>query len=170
MKTAENRKTDTLAAAGDFHAVEDYKEAAARLDAAFAASGLRAVARGGYLTTDDDNWRHYAWLVEYHAPGALVSFDWKAGTAHVLKHKHRADGSPAPKPPNPAEVLGRVCVDFLAADGQRFEHWAADFGYDPDIRKAERIYQECLAIGDKLRRLGLSREEIEAYAALADRL
>lgn len=40
------------------------------------------------------------------------------------------------------------CDAFYYGD---FEQWAADFGYDTDSRKAEKIYQECLRGALKLR-------------------
>jgi hypothetical protein len=45
--------------------------------------------------------------------------------------------------PNPATVLASCCEDGLRAYDTRFEEWAFDFGYDPDSRKAEKIYDTC---------------------------
>lgn len=43
-----------------------------------------------------------------------------------------------------------------------FEDWCSDFGYDPDSRKAERIYRGCVRIGARLHRLfGADFEEAE---------
>lgn len=44
------------------------------------------------------------------------------------------------------EVFAQCCNDGLSAQDQSFENWAADFGYDADSRKAEKIYDECRAV------------------------
>lgn len=57
------------------------------------------------------------------------------------------------KAPTLRDVLFCLIADAGAIDAASFEDWAADYGYDPDSRAAERIYNECLALGLKLRRL-----------------
>ena len=42
--------------------------------------------------------------------------------------------------PTAAEVLDCLASDAYGA-GQPFEPWASELGYDPDSRKAERIYK-----------------------------
>jgi hypothetical protein len=50
-------------------------------------------------------------------------------------------------------------LDCLASDaagvenGVSFEDWCADYGYDTDSRKAERIYKACEREAEKLRNL-----------------
>jgi hypothetical protein len=46
-------------------------------------------------------------------------------------------------------------------DGETFDDWCANFGYDADSRKAEATYRTCDEIGRKLAR-SLSRDELEA--------
>lgn len=53
--------------------------------------------------------------------------------------------------PNTADVIHSLVLDGGAIDYPTYEEWAADFGYDPDSRKGEAIYRQCLAIGLKLR-------------------
>lgn len=55
------------------------------------------------------------------------------------------------EPPTPEDVMYSIGIDTCVLDYATFEDWAYDFGYDPDSRKAESIYQECLAIALKLR-------------------
>lgn len=63
--------------------------------------------------------------------------------------------------PKLADVVHSLLSDGAAFfDGQSFEQWAGDFGYDTDSRKAEETYRACDAIGRQLIR-GLGRETVE---------
>lgn len=150
--------------------ITDYTEAAAILDAEFSALNWQTVTHGGHLATDPDGWKHYAFSVGFHPTGKNpVFFDWKNGLAHVLKAR---DGKTVlgPKKPNPAEVLGRVCADYQSAAQESFPDWCSNLGFNEDSRKAYRIYEDCQAIGPKLRALGLTSAQIQRFAALADML
>jgi hypothetical protein len=48
-------------------------------------------------------------------------------------------------PPTTAEVLECLASDGAAISnaGGNFEDWAADLGYDPDSRKAEKLFKTC---------------------------
>jgi hypothetical protein len=47
--------------------------------------------------------------------------------------------------PDTHEVLECVILDANGVDESvGFEDWASQYGYDPDSRKAERIYKECV--------------------------
>lgn len=71
----------------------------------------------------------------------------------------------------PGEVLACVCAEGLDAEGQGFEGWAENLGYDSDSRKAEGIYRTCQEHGAKVRKL-LSHAPgaVEKLAELANRL
>lgn len=49
-----------------------------------------------------------------------------------------------------AEVLTCLQMDISNAD-EKFEHWAADFGYSDDSIKARRIWEDCNTIRRDLR-------------------
>lgn len=53
-------------------------------------------------------------------------------------------GSAHKEPPTVADVMYCVLSDASARHHGSFEDWAADYGYDDDSRKAERIYNRCL--------------------------
>lgn len=151
--------------------IEDHKEAAAILDAEYAALGWHNAIHGGYLSVDESGWSHYAFQIGFWPPAKAkeaVFFDWKNGMAHVTKDRYGK--TLGPKKPNPAEVLGRVCADYLSIAQESFSDWSAAYGYDEDSRKAYRIYEDCQALGPKLRRLGLSRAQIQRFGALANML
>lgn len=158
--------------------ITDYKEAAAVLNEEYAALNWHGTAiYGGHLATDNSGWKHYAFQVAFQPPlKAPVSFDWKNGTGHVYpqfknaKTRLRHPFAGKPKQPNPAEVLGRVCADYLSAAHETFPDWAANFGYDEDSRKAHRIYEECQSLGSKLRALGLTSAQIQRFGTLAEML
>jgi hypothetical protein len=66
---------------------------------------------------------------------------------------------------NVSPSLESVCHSLLSDgaaffDGQRFEDWASDLGYDPDSRKAEATFRACDEIGRALSR-HLSRDELD---------
>jgi hypothetical protein len=55
-------------------------------------------------------------------------------------------GSAFKRPPNVTEVLGALATDGVGyANAKDFEDWANEYGYNPDSRKAERIYRQ---VGD----------------------
>ena len=151
--------------------ITDYKEAAEILNAEYAALNWHNTAiHGGQLVTDESGWKHYAFQVAFQPPSKNpVFFGWRSGTGNILKAR---DGKTVlgPKKPNPAEVLGRVCADYQSAAHESFPDWCANFGYEEDSRKVYRIYEECQAIGPKLRNLGLTSAQIQRFGALADML
>lgn len=63
--------------------------------------------------------------------------------------------------PKLADVVHSLISDGSAYfDGQSFEEWAGDLGYDSDSRKAEETFRTCDAIGRKLQ-CALGRELVE---------
>lgn len=62
-------------------------------------------------------------------------------------------GSGIKRGPKLNELLRSLVLDASALDYCCFEDWANDYGYDIDSRKAERLYQECLSMGQWLRML-----------------
>lgn len=56
--------------------------------------------------------------------------------------------------PNLADVLHSLLLDGEAFfNGETFEDWASNFGYDPDSRKAEEIFKACDLIGRQLNKI-----------------
>jgi len=61
-------------------------------------------------------------------------------------------GSAWIKGPSSADVLASLVMDASGIDNSTsFEAWATEYGYDPDSRKAEAIYKECLKLAPKVR-------------------
>jgi len=150
--------------------IQDHTEAAEILAAEFSALGWKngTQIHGGHIVTDSDGWKHYAFQLSFCPTGKTpVFFDWKSGVGNVIKSR---DGKTVlgPKKPNPSEVLGRACADYISTAHSSFEDWADDFGYDQDSRKAFRIYEDCQALGSKLRALGLTSAQITRFGALAN--
>jgi len=135
----------------------DHEIAKDELQAAFAGIcfrlNLKGVVSGGQIATDADGWKHHAYSVMFDG---RQSFSWMQGTGIKTG-------------PNPAEVLASCCRDFQYAK-TTFDDFCADFGYDIDSRKAERVYFACQEMGPKLFKLGLTHAEIEILADLASRL
>lgn len=51
-----------------------------------------------------------------------------------------------------SDVLGSLQCDYIQ-DGETFESWAEEFGYDADSRRAEATYKACLQESYSLRNL-----------------
>lgn len=150
--------------------IQDHIEAAAILAEEFAALNWHATnVTGGMLATDESGWEHYAWQVNFCPPQkGIISLPYKCGTGHATKAR-AAWQTPRPIPPKPCEVLACYCRDYQDSDCA-FDSWCDEFGYDQDSRKAFGIYEECRAIGPKLRAMGLSREQIARFADLSSML
>lgn len=66
--------------------------------------------------------------------------------------------------PDAASVLDCIASDSSGIDGQSFEQWADDYGYDTDSRSAERTYNACISQASKLKKfLGESVYETLLY-------
>lgn len=144
----------------------DYEIAAAQLRDFYAGLGLHhKIDSNGAAYSD--GWNHHAFTVHFYAPNAAVvadgytvpecSIDWRQGVAVKTD-------------PDPAEVLASAARNYADARGLTFEDWAASLGYDTDSRKAEKIYDACMATGDKLTTLRLTGYQIDTLAEFAGRL
>lgn len=57
------------------------------------------------------------------------------------------------EPPEADEVLDSLASEASGIDNARdFDDWAAEYGYDTDSRKAEKIYNACKTISEKLKK------------------
>ena len=62
-----------------------------------------------------------------------------------------SQGSARTAPPTADDVLDCLAADSSGVEGLSFDEWARGFGYDPDSRKAERIYKVCQRQAKRLR-------------------
>lgn len=116
------------------------------------------------------------WLVTIFVNGRpVLTTDYSAGEGHCPSYRHisgrfcrsidydkmlehecetgrAANLSGKPILPDLASVMHSLLLDASAIDSPTYEDWAADFGYDPDSRKGESIYRQCLDYGLRLRR------------------
>lgn len=53
--------------------------------------------------------------------------------------------------PDPVDVLYSLVSDASVLDYPTFEAWAGEWDFDPDSRRAEGIYRECLELALRLR-------------------
>jgi hypothetical protein len=117
------------------------------------------------------------WAVDVYVAGRkiLSDVDYMQGSAHCpaykLPYRNSVDGSALIRkecetgkewtpggitfrvpiaPPSTHEVLYSLLQDSDALNAP-FEEWATDLGYDADSRTAEKIYQQCLQTGLRLR-------------------
>lgn len=61
--------------------------------------------------------------------------------------------------PDSADVLYSLMMDSEVLNYSSFESWADEFGYNPDSKKDEKIYNECLKIALSFRQIGESTIE-----------
>lgn len=118
------------------------------------------------------------WRVTLHCDGRLVlATDYSAGIGHCPGYKPRADDRAGGYErrlrtdyecergtnwhqfgikgrailPDPLDVVYSLVRDADVLEYSTFEGWASEFGYDPDSRKGEAIYRQCLELALKLR-------------------
>ncbi len=124
---------------------------------------IKVEVTSGPKLTVEDGWEHNAYRVRLTSPTmdrAWSNVPWKQGTA-VKK-------DPAL---NPEMVFDALVSDAAGADGARgFEDFCAEYGYDTDSRKAEKLYRDCLKVRDRLIAFLGSREEFEKVAYEVERL
>ena len=92
--------------------------------------------------TDDGDWTRTAthWRCEFRKGRRKLVTYFSQGSAHTRE-------------PTVVDVLQCLASDASTieyTDG--FEDWAHDLGYDPDSRKAERSYHQCLDQTQHLKR------------------
>ena len=88
----------------------------------------------------DSEWRARAWNVTIYYQGRRMTTAFYQGLGHTEE-------------PSAADVVSALCSDARFVDGQTLEDFCAELGYDPDSRKAERIYKACQKHAPKIRRL-----------------
>lgn len=93
------------------------------------------------------------WSGNSHYMARAVASECETGKISEVR-RWRADeftpGKPIAPPPL-VDVLSSLCRDSDALEYARFEDWADDLGFDPDSRKGEAIYRQCLALALALR-------------------
>ena len=90
--------------------------------------------------TEADHWRVNMRRVPGGKVDTRMSTYFSQGYAH-----HGAE-------PDAASVLDCLASDAASVDQARdYEDWARDFGYDPDSRKAEKIYKACQRRAERLK-------------------
>lgn len=106
------------------------------------------------------------------------STEYSAGCAHAPEYKRAKALTAAVKaecetgivygsrigkavpPPAVADVVHSLLLD-ASNTGERFEDWAANYGFDPDSRSADRMYRACQETAAALRR-AFDRDELAA--------
>jgi hypothetical protein len=98
---------------------------------------LVEIVSGPDWATDDTGWEHWAYTlnVTNRSRGTSFTTPWKQG---VLVTQD-PDGDPAMI----LDDMIKTHWGYVCAGG--FEDWAMDYGYDPDSRRAEALYNEIAA-------------------------
>ena len=74
----------------------------------------------------------------YPKTGRMTVADYEAIQTECLQ------GPKSGQPKQPLDALWCIAQDCQGVSNHAgFEHWASQYGYDPDSRKAEGIYREC---------------------------
>jgi len=102
---------------------------------------------------------------EYKANGGRVTAAVEAECETGIRYGSRV-GAAVPTPAL-ADVVHCLLMDANGTD-ERFEDWAAELGFDPDSRKAERMYQACRDTAAALRRTFTAGELADLEAAFRD--
>ncbi len=102
---------------------------------------------------------------EYKANGGRVTAAVVAECETGIRYGSRV-GAAVP-PPDVADVVHCLLTDASGTD-ERFEDWAAELGFDPDSRKAERMYEACRETAAALRRTFTAGELADLETAFRD--
>jgi len=86
-----------------------------------------------------------------------IAMECEKGRIHLIGFGGHIVPKGALPAPDVADIVSSLACDSDVIDYATFEQWAPDLGYDPDSRKGEAIYRECLshalalraAIGDE---------------------
>ena len=135
----------------------------------------------------------FRWRVTLTYKGRTYAGDYSAGVAHCKRageHSSRAgavritpeiarvfkpfgplsvadcEGYVIPTPPTVADYLGCLQLDARTGEHLLFEDFCSDLGYDPDSRKAERVWRACQETRGHMQRL--FREDFDAFMAATE--
>lgn len=86
---------------------------------------------------------------------------WKLYTTFGEMPARVSETNKTQPPPKLEDVLYCLVSDASVLDYASYEEWAPDLGYDPDSRKGEEIYRQCVKQSLGLRRL-IGNETLEA--------
>lgn len=89
---------------------------------------------------------------------SMPMFGLDKGKRYVLIERRKKS---IPNKPTLVEVMSCLIMDAkCVADGQTFEDFASDMGYDEDSRKAESAYHACCATERAFRRFNVCLNEL----------
>ncbi len=83
--------------------------------------------------------------------GVVARFDHWKGFSAALRNDAEGRARRVPILPKIEDVIYSLLMDASVLDCGGFEDWAAEFGYETDSRKAEKLYRDCLESALKLR-------------------
>lgn len=143
------------------------------LRAAFARTGITVYCARPHLCSEAATspggkpWMHFEYLFTFSHNGRAISPPTYCAGADENEIKRRKPS--ADKRPDPAEVLGRFCVDAREAYGSTYPTWAVAFCYTVDSIRAREVYDRCVRLYSDLCWI-LSPEQISELADLASAL
>lgn len=103
-----------------------------------------------------DSPRHFRCVIESTQHKGRMSLYFSQGSAHVDE-------------PTAEDVLDCLASDASSYDGNTFEQWARELGYDTDSRKAEKTYKAVKRQAEQLKRF-LGDEAYETLLYKTERL
>lgn len=109
------------------------------------------------------------WRVTLTRDGGSIETAYSAGFGHraakVTITSRGKETIKVLKPPTTGNVVAALFLDASCVDGETFEGFASNLGYDTDSRKALECYLACQQAGNNLRRM--FRAEFAKLAAMA---
>lgn len=102
---------------------------------------VKSIPTEPFAAGDDERWDHNSWEITLTFQGRTMTLKFHTGLGIVGE-------------PTIGDVLSSLSLDSSSViDGQSFEDWCGDFGYDTDSRKAERTFNACKAQAEELEEL-----------------
>lgn len=109
------------------------------------------ILNGPEYTTDEDGWENHAYTIRLRCRNRIMDTEWHQGLGIT-------------DDPTAESVLENLLSSADSVEYDSFEEWAENCGYDPDSRKAERIYDAVVLQSSKLRfMLGEEWEKLGQY-------
>lgn len=105
---------------------------------------------------------HVPWLKPSFGRKTIAEAEEERCAAETGRASHHLRFKRVPAP-TLQDVMFCLVSDSQVIEYADFEDWAMDHGFDPDSRKTEKIYQECMSIALKLRQIVDLDEARELY-------
>lgn len=113
---------------------------------------------GVHYERDGERWPHFTYRFIYRYLGRTISITWHCGTSYTDIYGGK---------PRPFDGIQSAFRDAETVAWEAFTpSWAADLGLEDDMAKAQRIYNACERMEERLTRLFDNDDEKSLWGAI----